>query len=84
MDIQIKQKKYLIPKKYWVWCVAGILLIAALVVLALGNFNSTLAVEGNSLSMADVQLAQFDDYVSVDGNVVPIQVVQISPEESGR
>ena len=26
---------------------------------------------------------QFDDYVSVDGSVVPIQVVQISPEEGG-
>lgn len=83
MDIKIKQKKYLIPKKYWVWCMAGILLVTALAVLALGNFNSTLAVEGNSLSIADVRSAQFDDYVSVDGNVVPIQVVQISPEEGG-
>ena len=27
--------------------------------------------------------AKFDDYVNVDGRVVPIQVVQISPEEGG-
>ena len=35
------------------------------------------------LSIGKVSKAQFDDYVSVDGSVVPIQVVQISSEEGG-
>jgi HlyD family secretion protein len=40
-------------------------------------------VERRGLSIGDVRKAQFDDYVSVDGSVVPIQVVQIAPEEGG-
>ena len=58
-------------------------MVAALLWLALGTFSSTLKVDSRGLSIGDVKQAQFDDYVSVDGNVVPIQVVQISPEEGG-
>lgn len=83
MDIEIKQKKYLLPKKYWAWTGGGLLLAAALAWLALGNMSSTLKVERRGLSIGDVKKARFDDYVSVDGNVVPIQVVQVSPEEGG-
>ena len=39
--------------------------------------------ERRGLSIGEVKRTQFDDYVSVDGSVVPIQVVQISPEEGG-
>ena len=83
MDIEIKQKKYRVPRKYWPWIGGGVLVIALLVWLALGNFTSTLQVDTRGLSIATVTDAQFDDYVSLDGNVVPIQVVQISPEEGG-
>lgn len=47
------------------------------------NFTSSLKVDRKGLSIGDVKEGQFDDYVSVDGSVVPIQVVQISPEEGG-
>ena len=42
-------------------------------------------IEGDrkSLSIGNVERAQFNDYVSVDGQVVPISVVQISSEEGG-
>lgn len=83
MDIEIKQKKYWLPKKYWAWTGGGLLLAAALAWLALGNMSSTLKVERRGLSIGDVKKSRFDDYVSVDGNVVPIQVVQVSPEEGG-
>ncbi len=83
MDIEIKQKKFWIPRKYWTWIGGGVIVVAALLWLALGNFSSTLKVDSRGLSIGDVKQAQFDDYVSVDGNVVPIQVVQISPEEGG-
>ena len=33
------------------------------------------------MSIGTVEKAQFNDYVSVDGQVVPISVVQISSEE---
>ena len=83
MDIEIKQKKYLVPRKYWTWSGGGTVLAAILLWLALGNLSSTLKVERRGLSIGEVKRTQFDDYVSVDGSVVPIQVVQISPEEGG-
>lgn len=58
-------------------------MLAVLVWLALSNYSSTLKVERRSLSISEVKQAKFDDYVNVDGRVVPIQVVQISPEEGG-
>ncbi|WP_443731031.1 efflux RND transporter periplasmic adaptor subunit [Segatella buccae] len=83
MDIEIKQKQYLLPKKYWAWTVGGTIMLAVLAWLALSNYSSTLKVERRSLSISEVKQAKFDDYVNVDGRVVPIQVVQISPEEGG-
>lgn len=83
MDIEIKQKQYLLPKKYWAWTVGGAIMLAVLAWLALSNYSSTLKVERRGLSISEVKQAKFDDYVNVDGRVVPIQVVQISPEEGG-
>ena len=83
MDIEIKKKKYRVPRKYWPWIGGGVIVIALLVWLAQSNFTSSLQVDERGLSIATVEDAQFNDYVSVDGNVVPIQVVQISPEEGG-
>ena len=83
MDIQLKQKKYLLPRKYWLWAGGGTLMIGLLIWLVMTNFTSTLRVDRRGLSIARVSNAQFDDYVSVDGSVVPIQVVQISSEEGG-
>ena len=83
MDIKLKQKKYWIPKKYWLWAGGGALIIVLLIWLATMNFTSTLRVDRRGLSIGKVSKAQFDDYVSVDGSVVPIQVVQISSEEGG-
>lgn len=83
MDIKIEKKKYIVPRKYWGWIGGGMLLIAVLVFLATSNFSSTLKVERRGINIGEVKRAQFNDYVSVDGRVVPISIVQISPEEGG-
>lgn len=83
MDIELKKKKYILPRKYWPWAGGGALVTVILVWLATSNFSSTLRVDRRGLNIGEVRNAQFDDYVSVDGSVVPIQVVQISPEEGG-
>ena len=83
MDIELKKKKYILPRKYWPWAGGGLLVIVILVWLATSNFSSTLRVDRRGLNIGTIENAQFDDYVSVDGSVVPIQVVQISPEEGG-
>ena len=83
MDIKVEKKKYLVPRKYWAWIGGGAVLIAVLIWLGLSNFSSTLKVDRKGLSIGTVEKAQFNDYVSVDGQVVPISVVQISSEEGG-
>ena len=83
MDIKIEKKKYWVPKKYWPWMGGGTVIVAVLVWLATGNFASTLKVERRGLSIGNVEKKEFNDYVSVDGQVVPIQVVQVSPQEGG-
>ena len=83
MDIELKPKRYFLPKKYWPWAGGALFVVAVLAWLATADFASTLRVDRRGLSIGDVKNARFDDYVSVDGSVVPIQVVQISPEEGG-
>lgn len=83
MDIKIEKKKYLLPRKYWPWLGGAVALVAAVAWLATSNFASTLTVERRGLGIGEVKRAQFDDFVSVDGSVVPIQVVHVSPTEGG-
>lgn len=45
--------------------------------------SATYKVDSTGLQIADVQKDLFDDYVRVDGRVMPIRTVQISPEEGG-
>ena len=46
-------------------------------------FVPTLKVDGKSLNIADVTYGKFNDYIRVNGQVQPIFVVQLSPEEGG-
>ena len=83
MDIQIEKKKGRIPRKYWPYIIGGAIVITLLIWLATGNFSNTLKVEKRGLSIEEVKKGQFDDFVRVDGQVQPISIVQISPEEGG-
>lgn len=51
--------------------------------LIFGNHASTLRVDAKGLNIADVRQDEFNDYVRVNGQVMPITVIQISPEEGG-
>ena len=54
-----------------------------LVWLVFGHHASTLRVSQDELTISEVKRAEFKDYVRTNGQVMPIQVVQISPEEGG-
>src|SRR5574344_2743520 len=82
MDIEIKKKKG-IPRKYYPYIIGGVVLVGLLVWLALGNFANTLKVDRKGVSIVDVTRGKFNDFVKLDGQVAPISVVQISPEEGG-
>lgn len=83
MDIKIEHTKYFIARKYWAWIGGCSAFAVMLAWLALSNFSNTLKVERRGLSIGEVTDAKFDDYVSVDGQVAPISIVQVSPEEGG-
>ena len=51
--------------------------------MAFGNHASTLRVSNDELTISEVKRLEFKDYVRTNGQVLPIQVVQISPEEGG-
>ena len=84
MDKLIEQPRgFARMKKHWPWAVATVLLLVILSWLLFGNHSATLRVSADDLTISDVQQAEFKDYVRLSGQVVPIQVVQLSPEEGG-
>ena len=83
MDRVIEKTKTQRLKKYWPYMAGGCLVWVILGWGIFGNHASTLRVSSDELTISDVQRAEFKDYVRTNGQVLPIQVVQISPEEGG-
>lgn len=81
MDRQIEKKSFL---RRYAWYIAAAAALAALLVwIVLGTTASTMTVDAADITISDVTRGKFDDYVRLNGQVLPIQVVQISPEEGG-
>ena len=81
MDRQIEKKSFL---RRYAWYIAAAGALAALLVwIVLGTTASTMTVDASDITISDVTRGKFDDYVRLNGQVLPIQVVQISPEEGG-
>ncbi len=83
MDRVIEKKKGFQLKKHGPYVAVGCLLLATLGWVVFGNHASTLRVNQDELTISEVKSAEFKDYVRTNGQVMPIQVVQISPEEGG-
>ena len=82
MDRIIEQKRGLQRKHLPYIALTGIILVILGWIL-FGNHSSTMRVAADGLTISQVQQAEFKDYVRLSGQVVPIQVVQLSPEEGG-
>ena len=83
MDRIIEKTKTQRLMKYWPYAAGGTLLLVILCWLIFGNHASTLKVNKDELTVSDVSRKEFKDYVRTNGQVMPIQVVQVSPEEGG-
>jgi len=81
MDRQIEKKSFL--RRYAWYIAAAAALVAFLVWIVLGTTANTTTVDASDITISDVTRGKFDDYVRLNGQVLPIQVVQISPEEGG-
>ena len=82
MDIQLEKKKG-IQKRHLPYLIGGAALLLLVVWIIFGNHASTLKVDGRSLNIAEVTYGEFNDYIRVNGQVQPISIVQLSPEEGG-
>jgi len=80
---RIIEKKRGLQWKHTPYIAGGTLLLALILWILFGNHQSTIRIEADNLTVSEVTFAEFKDYVRLNGTVVPIQVVQISPEEGG-
>ncbi|MBQ8486650.1 MAG: HlyD family efflux transporter periplasmic adaptor subunit [Prevotella sp.] len=83
MDRIIEKKRGFQLKKHGPWVAGGSLLVAIGCWTVFGNHATTLKVNADDMTVSEVARAEFKDYVRTNGQVLPIQVVQISPEEGG-
>ncbi len=82
MDRKIEKKRGL-QSKHVPYIVGGGLLVALIGWMVFGDHSTTVRVASDGLTISKVTNEEFKDYVRLNGTVVPIQVVQISPEEGG-
>lgn len=85
MDIKIEKKTGLrgIKPRIWAYIAIGVATAALLAWLVTSNLASSYKVEKRGLKIAEATNGQFDDFVRIDGRVLPISLVQLSPEEGG-
>lgn len=83
MDRVIEKTKTQRLMKYWPYMAGACLVLIVLGWLVFAGHESTFRVSKDELTISEVRQAEFKDYVRTNGRVLPIQVVQISPEEGG-
>lgn len=82
MDIQLEKKRG-IQKKHLPYVAGGVLFLVLVGWIIFGDHASTLKVDARGISIGNAVREQFNDFVRVDGQVQPITIVQLSPEEGG-
>ena len=85
MDRVLEKKKgiaLVFSKKalpYWL----GGLMVIFIMWLIFRDDASTLRVNGDTLTVSEVRAGEFNDYIRISGQVVPMTTIQLSPRESG-
>ena len=82
MDKVLAKKKGL-RRKHIPYIVGGVAVVLALGWLAFGNHASKMRVEGERVTISDVRGGEFNDYVRVTGQVLPISIIQLTALEAG-
>ena len=80
---RIIEKKRGLQKKHIPYITGGAFVLIVLLWIVFGNHQSTLQVDAEDVTISNVTQGEFKDYVRLNGTVIPIQVVHISPEEGG-
>jgi len=82
MDIQLKKKKG-IQKKHIPYLAGGIVLLLAFGWLIFGNHNSKYNVDRSKIMIQAATKGEFNDYIRINGQVEPINTIQLSAVEGG-
>lgn len=83
MDIKIEKKKG-IQRKHIVYTLAGLALLFVGYKLLFAEGGSTYKTEADRISIAQVSQGEFDDYITITGNVAPISTIYMDAYEGGR
>ncbi|MFO7370023.1 MAG: efflux RND transporter periplasmic adaptor subunit [Bacteroidales bacterium] len=82
MDRKIEKKRF---GKKQIWLSIGIILVlAVLAQIIFGDKSSKLNVEQEKITLGEVQSGKYQDYISVNGTVEPIQTIYLDAVESGK
>ena len=85
MDRPIEKKKGLalaFSAKALPWWL-GVFMAAFILWLVIRDDSSTLRVDAENIIISEAVLGEFNDYIRISGNVLPMTTVQVSPRESG-
>ncbi len=82
MDTRLEKKRGL-KKKHIPYIVLGVFVIVALCWLIFGNHSSKLNVDKNKVTIQTVSKGEFNDYTRINGQVQPINTIQLSAIEGG-
>lgn len=82
MDRIIEKKKG-IQKKHIPYIIGGAVALLVILWLIFGNHASKMNVETKKISIQEVIKGEFNDYVRVNGQVQPINTIQLSAVEGG-
>jgi HlyD family secretion protein len=82
MDRKIEKKRF--GKKHVWWGIALLVFLWVLIQMVFGDKSSKLNVEEDKIAIEEVKSGKYQDYISVNGTVEPIQTVYLDAVESGR
>ncbi len=82
MDTILEKKKGL-RKKHIPYVAGGGALLIAIMWLIFGDHSPKLRVESKGVTVSDVTRGEFNDYIRINGQVLPIGTVQLSALEGG-
>ena len=80
---RIIEKKQGLQKKHIPYIAGGLLVLTLILWVIFGNHQNTMRIESKDVTINNVRQGEFKDFVRLNGTVIPIQVVHISPEEGG-
>ncbi|GHT62096.1 ABC transporter permease [Bacteroidia bacterium] len=80
---RILEKKKGIQKKHLPYLIGGAILLAALAWMIFGDHRSKFNADKEKLTIQNVVQGEFNDYIRINGQVQPINTIQLSAIEGG-